>query len=126
MTTLSASLPATGATGPAHPAAAGRWLYLGLTLLVLALGVAALLTGRGELSDPALRDTLLQLRGARALAAFLTGAALAVAGVFVQGLFRNPLADPSILGTTSGASLGGQCTLLVHGLLAGGAVSVLP
>lgn len=126
MTTLSASLPATEATGPVHQAAAVRWLYVGLTFLTLALGLAALFTGRGELSDPELRDTLLELRGARALAAFLTGAALAVAGVFVQGLFRNPLADPSILGTTSGASLGGQCTLLVHGLLAGSSASLIP
>jgi len=43
----------------------------------------------------------------------LAGAALAVAGVLVQGLFRNPLASPSILGTSAGASLGGVAVLLL-------------
>jgi iron complex transport system permease protein len=54
----------------------------------------------------------------------LTGAALAVGGVIVQGLFRNPLADPSIIGTTAGASLGGQAALaLYEGTLAGALTS---
>ncbi|MEJ2369781.1 MAG: iron chelate uptake ABC transporter family permease subunit, partial [Gemmatimonadales bacterium] len=44
------------------------------------------------------------LRGFRLASAFLAGAALAVGGVVVQGLFRNPLASPSVLGTTAGAS----------------------
>jgi iron complex transport system permease protein len=57
-------------------------------------------------------------------AAFLAGAALAVGGVVMQGLFRNPLVSPSILGTTSGAMLGGQLSLLALATLAPGAVSV--
>jgi len=44
--------------------------------------------------------------------AFLAGSALAVAGVLVQGLFRNPLASPSVIGTSAGASLGGRIALL--------------
>jgi iron complex transport system permease protein len=47
------------------------------------------------------------------LAAVLAGSALAVAGVMVQGVFRNPLVSPSILGTTAGANLGGQGILLL-------------
>jgi iron complex transport system permease protein len=68
--------------------------------------------GAGSLADEGLRETLLSLRGARLAASFLAGAALAVGGVVVQGLLRNPLASPSILGTTAGAALGGQLVLL--------------
>ena len=46
------------------------------------------------------------------------GAALAIAGVMLQGLFRNPLADPSIIGTSAGASLGGMIMVLLGQLSA--------
>lgn len=84
-------------------------------LLALLVGatVAALLVGHGSLSDPSLRAALLELRATRVAAALLAGAALAVGGVVVQGVFRNPLVSPSILGTTAGASLGGQVALLM-------------
>jgi iron complex transport system permease protein len=49
---------------------------------------------------------LLQLRLPRAVTALLTGAGLAVSGLMMQTLFRNPLAGPYILGISSGASLG--------------------
>jgi iron complex transport system permease protein len=49
---------------------------------------------------------ILQVRGPRVLAAFFVGAALAVAGAAFQGLFRNPLVSPDILGASSGAALG--------------------
>jgi iron complex transport system permease protein len=80
-------------------------------VLVCASGLA-LVVGHGSLTDPGLRNTLLELRMTRVLATLLAGAALAVAGVVVQGVFRNPLVSPSILGTTAGASLGGQLALL--------------
>lgn len=97
-----------------------RALRVGLVLLVLlaAAVVASLLAGSGDLGDPRLRPALLELRGLRTAAAGLVGAALAVAGVLVQGLFRNPLASPSILGTSAGAALGGQAALLLHAALA--------
>lgn len=82
-----------------------------LVLLVAAAG-GALLVGHGSLADPSLRAALLELRATRVAAALLAGAALAVGGVVVQGVFRNPLVSPSILGTTAGASLGGQLALL--------------
>lgn len=81
-------------------------------LLLAAVGVGSLFLGAGSLEDASLRSTYLELRALRAAAAFLSGAALAAAGVIVQGLFRNPLVSPSILGTTAGASLGGQLALL--------------
>lgn len=56
---------------------------------------------------------LAELRAVRLLGAAVAGAALATAGVLVQGLFRNPLASPSILGTTAGASLGGELGMVL-------------
>jgi iron complex transport system permease protein len=79
------------------------------TLVAVGLG---LIVGPGDLHDPDVRSTLLELRASRIVVAFLVGSSLSVAGVLVQGLFRNPLASPSILGTTAGASLGGQLALL--------------
>jgi len=101
-------------------------LYPLLFLLSLVAGVVAVLVGSGDLTDPELRDTFLKLRGYRLAAAFLAGAALAVGGVVVQGLFRNPLASPSVLGTTAGASFGGQVALLAHGVAGIGTAFVVP
>jgi len=83
---------------------------------------ASLFVGQGSLFDPDLRPILLDLRGSRTTCAALAGAALAAGGVVAQGLFRNPLADPGVIGTTAGAVFGGQ-TLLIA-LAAGG--SLLP
>ena len=48
----------------------------------------------------------IDLRLARAVLAFLVGAALALSGAILQGYFRNPMADPFVVGVSSGASLG--------------------
>ena len=56
---------------------------------------------------------LLELRLSRALAAFATGAALALAGVMMQSLLRNPLADPYVLGVSGGASVGALTAMLL-------------
>jgi iron complex transport system permease protein len=58
----------------------------------------------------------------QALTAILSGAGLAVAGLLMQTLFRNPLADPSILGISSGASLGVALLLAMSGLITGQAL----
>lgn len=86
-------------------------------LAILALSVVLSLgTGAGGLGmDAAVAD----LRWLRTGAAALAGAALAVAGVLVQGLFRNPLASPDVVGTTAGATLGGQLALVAHAALIG-------
>lgn len=57
------------------------------------------------------------LRLPRALAAGLVGAALAAAGALFQGLLRNPLADPYVVGTSGGAALGAVLGMLVGGML---------
>jgi iron complex transport system permease protein len=75
-------------------------------------GSASLLVGHGSLADTAVRGALLELRGGRTACAALAGAALAVAGVLAQGLFRNPLADPGVIGTSAGAVFGGQAMLI--------------
>jgi iron complex transport system permease protein len=59
-----------------------------------------------------LAATLLDLRLSRALTAFVTGAALALAGVMMQALLRNPLADPYVLGISGGASVGALAALM--------------
>ena len=59
---------------------------------------------------------LLQLRLPRVLGAALVGAALAVAGSLFQGLLRNPLADPFLLGTSAGAALGASIAFAVPSL----------
>jgi iron complex transport system permease protein len=66
----------------------------------------ARLTGRPTTAAPAAENVILLVRGPRVVAAVLIGAALAVAGAAFQGLFRNPLVSPDILGASSGAALG--------------------
>lgn len=60
-----------------------------------------------------LSASLLELRANRALVAFATGGALALAGLMMQALLRNPLADPYVLGVSSGASVGALLALLL-------------
>jgi iron complex transport system permease protein len=66
----------------------------------------AKLSGQNADVSGAVQSVILQVRGPRVLAAALVGAALAVAGTAFQGLFRNPLVSPDILGASSGAALG--------------------
>ena len=63
--------------------------------------------------DPILKQILLDFRLPRILTAILAGAALSTAGLLMQTLFRNPLADPFVLGVNSGASLGVALMLLL-------------
>ena len=56
--------------------------------------------------DPVRAAIFLDLRLSRAVLAFLVGAALALSGAILQGYFRNPMADPFVVGVSSGASLG--------------------
>jgi iron complex transport system permease protein len=102
-------------------------VYLGLGLAALLACALSLAVGHGDLSDASLRDVFLRLRAQRLAGAFLAGSALAVAGVLVQGLFRNPLASPSVIGTSAGASLGGRIALLgTHWLMLSGIAPWVP
>jgi iron complex transport system permease protein len=59
------------------------------------------------------RDIVVELRVPRTLAAFVTGALLALSGVVMQVLLRNPLADPYILGVSGGAAVGALSAILL-------------
>jgi iron complex transport system permease protein len=67
--------------------------------------VVAVLTGR-EPVDPSAKLVLQGIRGPRMVAAMAVGAALALAGAAMQALFRNPLAEPGLLGVSTGAAMG--------------------
>ncbi len=75
--------------------------------------VLAALAGRADAVDSSI---ILSLRLPRVIGAACVGAALAVAGALLQGVLRNPLADPYVLGTSAGAAVGA-----VIGILLGGA-----
>ncbi|MDH5785023.1 MAG: iron ABC transporter permease [Chromatiales bacterium] len=88
--------------------------------------LAAILAGEG---DGIGREIVLQLRLPRALAAFAVGGLLALAGVQMQVLLGNPLADPYVLGISGGAAVGallallaGAATLIVNGAALAGAL----
>lgn len=66
-----------------------------------------------QATDPVLQTILLDLRIPRILTALLAGAALGAAGLIMQTVFRNPLADPFVLGVNSGASLGVALVVLL-------------
>src|SRR3989304_4050244 len=69
---------------------------------------------------------LFQLRRPRGTLAVIVGLALAIAGTLFQGLFRNPLADPAIVGVSSGAALGAIAVIVLGGagILGGTAITV--
>jgi len=74
-------------------------------------------------NDNTLNTIILNYRYPQAITAILAGAALSVSGLLMQTLFRNPLADPSMLGISSGASLGVGTVILLTGAISGSAVS---
>ncbi|MBC3871813.1 FecCD family ABC transporter permease [Undibacterium oligocarboniphilum] len=100
-------------------------LVAALASLVLAcvtgsvpLSFSELLQAASELSkgaQPSLAASLLDLRLGRALTGFITGATLSLAGVLMQALLRNPLADPYVLGISGGAAVGALATILFYG-----------
>jgi iron complex transport system permease protein len=82
------------------------------------------LTGGGAVADPAMDQIVWNFRTPRVVLAALVGAGLAVAGVVLQAVVANPLADPYVLGVSSGASLGAVVVItLTSGALGGLGVS---
>ncbi|MFV0515033.1 MAG: FecCD family ABC transporter permease [Jhaorihella sp.] len=106
---------------------AGRRVMAALALLLLLSALAGLAMGASGTSlwqgladlamgrELALRDrvVLWDIRLPRVLMGVLVGAALAVSGALLQGLFRNPLADPGIVGVSAGASLGAVVAIVL-------------
>ncbi len=93
-------------------------LLLSALSLVLALAVGSATSGWTALhaafadADSLGRQVVLELRWPRALSAFATGGLLALAGVVMQALLRNPLADPYVLGVSGGAAVAAMLALL--------------
>lgn len=88
------------------------------TLYALSVGSAAIDSPWRYIFSPTLQgpghDIIWDIRFPRVLAAILVGAALGVAGAISQAATNNPLADPSIIGTTAGASLGATIAVLLN------------
>jgi iron complex transport system permease protein len=96
-------------------------LLVMLTIAAVAAVVASIAFGssgidapweRFAAGDPLVRTIVLELRLPRALAAFGAGVVLALAGVLMQALLRNPLADPYVLGVSGGAAVGALSVML--------------
>ena len=107
---------------PSHHTVQGVRVTLGvlsvvLVLLGLVIGTQGWSCCEDLKSDnPMISEIVWHLRLPRSLGAWLSGALLGLAGILAQGLFRNPLADPFLLGSASGASLGVTLALML-GLL---------
>lgn len=103
--------------------------FTGLTALLIVLFLSDLAFGSISISlreiatvffgngDGINAEILLNFRLPKAITAILTGTALSVAGLMMQTLFRNPLAEPYILGVSSGASLGVALVTMASGFL---------
>ncbi|WP_275791159.1 FecCD family ABC transporter permease [Pararhizobium gei] len=107
-------------------------LIVALVVFTAAIFIASIMTGAADASLGNVLGWLLGMDGAeqavsardriiildirlpRAVMGFLVGASLAVSGAVMQGLFRNPLADPALVGVSGGASLG-AVTMIVLG-----------
>ena len=94
------------------------------------LGVSRVVAALAGTADETARTVVLELRLPRALTAFAVGGLLAVAGVLMQVLLRNPLAEPYILGTSGGAAVAalaaiatGAGAVAVDGAAFGGALA---
>ena len=74
----------------------------------------------GTTADVGQRAILLQVRLPRLCLGIAVGIGLAMGGVLMQALFRNPLADPSLIGVSSGAALAAVATIVFGGVLIGG------
>jgi iron complex transport system permease protein len=98
------------------------WTLVLLTAVLAAVVAMRILPGSnttvaGQLMTPSQRANVVQLRQQRAMMGMVVGAGLAVAGVLLQSLLRNPLASPDLLGLASGAGL----AVILTGYAAGSA-----
>ncbi len=75
--------------------------------------IPRLLWGVPEAGEALLKNVLLHIRLPRVLFSIVVGAALAATGVTMQALFRNPLAEPGLVGISSGAALGAVCAIVL-------------
>lgn len=126
---IESTVPVTPLTSLPKPR--GQWTIPAAAVLLVIIAIASLAIGptgislgslpralsagfSGDITDPLVRREHLVLFGIRLprmlLGAFV-GGALALAGAMMQGLFRNPLADPALIGVSSGAALAAVATI---------------
>lgn len=86
--------------------------------------IIGILTGE-ESNNRIWTNIIMKSRLPQSLTAMMAGAGLGVSGLLMQTVFRNPLAGPSVLGISSGASLGVACVVLLSGSIGGVALSKL-
>jgi iron complex transport system permease protein len=106
----------------------GLWLFccLAITMLLtfgsLIIGTSSIETSLGWLLAPDAQSSVVlwQIRLPRTVGAWFAGALLGLAGAIAQGVFRNPLAEPYLLGTASGAALGVTVILIAADASAAG------
>lgn len=93
--------------------------FVNLTVGSLAIPVSEVFSVlfKGEAGKPSWEYIVLGFRLPKAIVAILTGISLPIAGMLMQSLFRNPMAEPYVLGLSSGASLGVALVVLGAGLL---------
>ncbi|PAJ78230.1 FecCD family ABC transporter permease [Burkholderia ubonensis] len=139
-------------TAPSHSASSGAarvgasrrlapFALAALAVLVAAAAVAALCVGAyrippaelwaaltGDAAAQQARAVLLDIRAPRVVLALLVGGGFGAAGAAMQALFRNPLADPGLVGVSSGAALGATTTIVLGPALfaASAGAAVLP
>ncbi|MCA2014034.1 iron ABC transporter permease [Cereibacter sphaeroides] len=132
------ALPFTANPGDRAPRA--RLALWALGLLLLLTGAVSLAVGAAGVSLPQVladwlsgdgvglreRVILTDIRLPRLLTGALVGASLAVSGALMQGLFRNPLADPGLIGVSAGAGLGAICAIVLGGVLPFGGPHLVP
>jgi iron complex transport system permease protein len=94
-------------------------ISIGIIILIV-LGLADISIGETGLSDP---TVIWKLRLPRILTAILAGAAMAVSGAQMQSIFRNPLADPHIMGISAGSGLGAAIVTISFASIGSSAIS---
>lgn len=105
-------------------------VLIALAVVLVATGVVSLCVGAlkiplgdvvgaltGQSHDARYENVLWNLRIPRVLLGILVGGALAAAGALMQGLFRNPLADPALIGASSGGAMGAVFIIVIGGTL---------
>ncbi|HBA36021.1 MAG TPA: heme ABC transporter permease [Gammaproteobacteria bacterium] len=129
------------ASSVAHVVSSRRWSFgIGLFVLLVVVAVAALGVGAVSISpgeiisilvdslgfplagplDSAYQQIITSIRFPRVALAVLVGAGLAISGAAMQGLFRNPLADPALIGISSGAALAAVAVIVLGATLLSG------
>lgn len=128
---MSAALASVATMTRPHRCPPRALALIGIATLVLALGFGAtqgayaialnglwtLLSSPGQWATHPDAQVFLHIRAPRLLMALLAGAGLGLTGALVQGLYRNPLADPSLIGVTSGAALGAGVAIVLGSAL---------